>query len=142
MATRLQRREFRKQYAACRQGLFILANEKLLPKDQPELNIGQTLSEALCGIAHAQRKYHVQQLLQQTMDKCGDVTVTHIEILFTPSLEQDAAGLLLSHCRNKKICVVWPGSICDDRLTYAAPESPEYYEAETARFVDTYIITD
>ena len=84
----------------------------------------------------------MQQLLQQVMDKAGDVTVTHTEILFTPSLEQDAAGLLLSYCRNKKVCVVWPGCITDEKLIYATPESPEYYEADLSRFIDTYIITD
>jgi hypothetical protein len=67
---------------------------------------------------------------------------THVEILFTPSLEQDPVGLLLALCRNRKICIAWPGTMLDGKLFYATPDSPEYYECDPRALQDTYIIID
>ena len=50
MGTKLQRRDFRAQYANSTQGLFIFQNSKLIPKDQPCINIGQELSAALSKV--------------------------------------------------------------------------------------------
>ena len=41
MVTLLTRLDFKQHYADYHQGLFILLNEKKLPKDQPILNIGK-----------------------------------------------------------------------------------------------------
>lgn len=50
MGTKLQRRDFRAQYANSTQSLFIFQNSKLIPKDQPCINIGQELSAALSKV--------------------------------------------------------------------------------------------
>ena len=50
MGTKLSRSDFRRQYPAVYQGLFVFSDAKRLPKDQPVINLGYVLSERLMGI--------------------------------------------------------------------------------------------
>ena len=142
MATYLNRLEFRVRYPAIRQGLFIFSDGKRLPKEQQEVNLGRFLSNALCRESSESRPGMVIPLAEQAVSDYYAVTLTHVEILFTPDLETDTVRMLLSLCRNKKICIVWPGTIQSGRLIYADPGFPEYYECSPATLQDTYIISD
>lgn len=142
MGVKLQRRDFRIQYGNCSQGLFIFQNPKRIPKDQPCINIGQALSTALSKIQMEERSIRASIYMADIVNSYKAATLEHIEVLFTPSLHLDAIETIRTACRNRKICVAWPGSIQENTMTYATPDSPEYYQADIARYTDTYIITD
>ena len=142
MGTKLSRSDFRRQYPAVYQGLFVFSDAKRLPKDQPSINLGYELSKRLKDIEAERRQFEIDACLRSIVSEHKAVTLTHIEILFTPSLKQDAIGAILTLCRNRKICLCWPGHIRDGMFIYADPSSPEYYEADYTRFIDTYVITE
>ena len=138
----LQRRDFRAQYGNCTQGLFIFQNPRRIPKDQPCINVGQELSTELSKIPPDERSIRASVCLADIVASYKAATLEHIEVLFTPSLRLDDIEAIRAACRNRKLCVAWPGIIQDNTLTYATPDSPEYYQADIARYTDTYIITD
>ena len=142
MATILKRLDFKQRYPATRQGLFIVSSEKRLPKGQEVINIGRFLSSALVGMSEVDRPDAVVPLMASAVSRSTAMTLTHIEILFTPELRLDVVGTLLSLCRNRKICIAWPGAIRAGKLYYATPEDPEYYECDPRPLQDTYIITE
>lgn len=142
MGTKLSRSDFRRQYPAAYQGLFVFYNAKRIPKDQPTLSLGYELSKHLLDTPIDRYCIEAESNLCAIVADYKAVTLTRIEILFMPALRQDAIGALLALCRNRKICICWPGTINGNMLTYADPSSPEYYEVDYSRFVDTYVITD
>ena len=142
MAAYLKKLEFRQRYPSVQQGLFILLAEKRIPKDQPVVNLGQVLSTKLCSIQLADRLSSIARILSEILVDYPAVTLTHIELLFTPSFELDVIRTLLAQCRNRKICIVWRGAIIDGKLYYATPEHPEFYECDTNPLQDTYIVTE
>ena len=142
MATQLKRIEFKQRYPAFHQGLFIVLNSKRIPKDQAEVNLGRTVSAALVEIPAEDRPAMVPQVLGETVASYTAVTLTHLEILFSPGFHLDVIGMLLALCRNRKLCIAWPGTMLDGKLFYATPDSPEYYECDPRALQDTYIIID
>lgn len=142
MATSMKRLEFRQRFPLLRQGLFIFLNEKRLPKDQPEVNLGKVLSNALCDIPVQERPVRVPLMLAGAVEAHSSLTITRPEILFTPGFKLNVVPALLSLCRNRKISLFWPGAMLDGKLFYATPDSPEYYECDPRAMQDTYIIID
>ena len=142
MATLLKRLEFKQRYPAIRQGLFIVPTEKRLPKGQDEINIGRLLSVAMVEMSGSERADAVTSLITSAVSHCVAVTLTRIEILFSSELHLDVVGALLALCRNRKICIVWPGTTEGGKLYYATPEDPEYYECDPRPLQDTYIIIE
>lgn len=142
MAALLKRLEFKQRYPDIRQGLFITLNEKRMPKGQDELNLGKALSDALCQIPEESRPEMVVQTISKLISPYQAVTLTHLEILFTPTFHLDVVGIILSQCRNRKLCITWPGTMLDGKLFYTTPECPEYYECNLQALQDTYVITD
>lgn len=142
MGTKISRSDFRRQYPTVYQGLFVFGNIKRLPKDTPVINIGKELSEYLLDISLDARSEVVSDFLQHIVEPHKVVSFIHAEILFTPSLRIDPIRTLLVLCRNKKICLFWPGRISGESLTYADPSSPEYYEVDYTDCIDTYVIAD
>ena len=142
MGVIMSRIDFKQRYTGYNQGLFIVLNPKRLPKDQPEINIGQAVSDALCQVPKEQRKLKVTEMLENAIQHAGMVTLTHIEVLFTDYLEIDVVRSVLSLCRNRKICCLWPGQWHEGKLIYATPEYPEYYECDIKALNDLYIIVD
>jgi len=142
MATRLSRFEFKQRYTAIGQGLFIVTNEKRLPKEQGTVNLGRELSNILCDLPEQNRPDAVASGIAKLVNPYKAVTLTHSELLFTPGFNLDIVGLLLALCRNRKICIAWPGTILDGKLIYASPNNPEYYECDPRALQDTYIITE
>ena len=142
MGVIMSRMDYKQNYVKYHQGLFIVLNSKRLPKDQPEINAGKIISEALCEIPKDQRKLKLPEVLETAMQHYGIVTLTHIEVLFTDYLELDVVRSILNLCRNRKICCLWPGQWSDGKLLYATPEYPEYYECDIKALNDLYIIID
>ena len=142
MAASMKRLEFKQRYVEYVQGLFILPNEKRFPKEQPVVNLGKELSERLMPIPKEGRPNAVTNLLDDIIQPYRSVSLTHLEVLFTDYLKLDVLRSLLSLCRNRKICIVWPGNTISGRFIYATPERPEYYECDPANLQDTYIITE
>lgn len=140
MGTLLKRNDLKKQYPVIKQGMFIFEKEKHIPKDQPIINIGKEISSALITIEPDQRKDRAPNVLREILDEYKEVTLEHIEVLFTPSLEMDPVASILNLCRNRKICFVWPGEIKGEQLVYEQPGSPEYYAQSFRAFIDTYIV--
>ena len=142
MATFLKRFEFKQRYPDIKQGLFIVPTKKRLPKGQDEINIGRFLSAALVERTQDEYSEAVSSLIASAVSSCTAMTLTHIEILFSPELHLDVIGALLSLCRNRKICIVWPDTTEGGKLYYATPEDPEYYECDVRPLQDTYIIIE
>lgn len=142
MATQLNRLEFKQCYPGYSQGLFILLSKRRIPRGQDEVNVGQQLSSVLCDIQKSEREDQVTRVLTNTLSTYRAVSLIHLEILFTPSLKLDVIRTLLSLCRNRKICLVWPGTMLDGKLLYATPNRPEYYECDLRSLQDTYIVTE
>ena len=140
MATLISRLEFRQRYDTYRQGLFIVRDEMRLPKEQKEINAGQDLSELLMKYPVEERRQQVQSVLDAMVSDYMAVTLLRIDILFTPYLELDVIGALSSLCRNRKICIVWPGRIENGKAYYAEPGVPEYCETDLSSYQETYII--
>lgn len=141
MGTLLKRNDLKKQYPVIKQGMFIFEKGKHIPKDQPIINIGKEISSALLKIEPCQRKDRAPDILREIINDYEEVTLEHIEVLFTPSLEINPAACILKLCRNRKICYVWPGKIKDEQLIYEHPGNPEYYAQNYRTFIDTYIIS-
>ena len=142
MGTIMSRMDFKQNYVKYHQGMFIVLNSKRLPKEQPEINVGQVLSDALYQVPKEQRKLKVVEALEKAMQHYGIITLTCIDVLFTDYLEIDVVRSILSLCRNRKICCLWPGQWHDGKLLYATPAFPEYYECDTKALNDLYIIVD
>lgn len=142
MGTKLKKSDFKSQYAVAYQGLFIFCDARRLPKHHDTINLGQSLSDELMHIPVQQRNINIDLCLSRIVENYKSVNLTHIELLFTPSLKQDVIGALQKLCRNRKVCVHWPGRIDGNRLVYADPGSPEYYESSYTGYVDTFIIGD
>ena len=142
MATIINRLEYKQRYNNCNQGLFILFNEKRFPKGQSVVNLGVALSEKLYLLPLEERINSVTSILFSLIQPYAAVSLTHIELLFTDYLRLDVIRTLLSMCRNRKICLVWPGEQMDNRLIYATPNMPEYYECDITSLQDTYIVTE
>ena len=140
MATLLSRLEFKQRYNEYSRGLFISLDEKKIPKDQLIVNLGKRMSEELMRFSVNERKEKAGYVLEEIAAPYKGLTLVCIEVLFTPYLSLDVIGVLTSLCRNRKICVVWPGKIEDGKAYYAEPDIPEYYECDLSRFQETFII--
>lgn len=141
MGTLLRRNDFKRQYPTISQGLFIFEKEKHIPEGQLVINVGQKMSDALLNVRREERSAKAPDILRTLLGEDKLITLEHMEILFTPSFNMNPVAVLLSYCRNRKICVAWPGTIRGELLIYDDPGSPEYYTANYRGFIDTYIIT-
>jgi len=141
VGTRIKRTDFKRQYALTKQGLFIFEKEKHIPKEQQVLNVGQELSKLLLDSGQNNLRDIAPEMIRKLLEPYREVTLSHIEILFSPSLALDPVAVLLTLCRNRKISFGWPGRIQGEKLFYEEPASPEYYEMNYRGFIDTYIIT-
>ena len=95
MGAKIRRSDFRRQYPAVYQGLFVFSDAKRLPKDQPIINLGYELSKRLMEIPPERRCFEIDACLRDIVEPYKAATLSNIEILFTPSLKADAIGALL-----------------------------------------------
>lgn len=98
----------------------------------PLLNISLLLSEKLKEYPSKRMAGRVHHLLSEVLRNTGSITLCleHIEVLFDPTLKQDVIQLLQSFSRNYTLVVSWKGSYDGNRLVYAVPGHPEYYECK------------
>jgi len=92
------------------------------------LNLGIKLSELLLEESPDKRKYsisnHIKSILSNIKRQC--VLVDRIELLFNPEYDLDIVKLFARVARNKKIIVVWPGTIASDEMVYSEPQYDDY----------------
>ena len=68
MGAKIGRSDFRRQYPAVYQGLFVFSDAKRLPKDQPIINLGYELSERLMGIPADRRCFEIDSCLRNIVE--------------------------------------------------------------------------
>lgn len=88
MGVKISRIDFRRQYLAVYQGLFVFSNAKHMPKNQPEVNLGYELSRRLLEINVQQRIFGLADCLRAIVAAYNAVTITHIEILLRHPLSR------------------------------------------------------
>lgn len=92
------------------------------------LNIGGSLGSRLAAIPQRQRHLQASPILRELADQHtqGDLLlVDNIELLFDHSLQLDPLGLLKQLAHTRRVVAVWPGELCNSRLTYAEMGHPE-----------------
>jgi SpoVK/Ycf46/Vps4 family AAA+-type ATPase len=92
------------------------------------LNIGSTLGSRLAVIPQRQRHLQANPILREFADQHtkGDLLlIDNIELLFDHSLQLDPLGLLKQLAHTRRVVAVWPGELCNGRLTYAEMGHPE-----------------
>ncbi|MCU0809425.1 MAG: BREX-3 system P-loop-containing protein BrxF [Thiobacillaceae bacterium] len=104
--------------------LFALARTR----GASHLNIGSALGSRLAAIPQRQRHLQASPILRELADEHtkGDLLlVDNIELLFDHSLQLDPLGLLKQLAHTRRVVAVWPGELCNGRLTYAEMGHPE-----------------
>lgn len=142
MGITIDRRAYRQLSQSQPQGLFVLQDQKLLPAAAVHLNVGLELSERLKDFGQEQRSERVEnEFLALINDSCKELILDRVDILFDASWQLDVPRLLLKAGRNKRLFLVWPGTIRDGVLQYAEPTAVDHAVYSTSKYVDTYIVT-
>lgn len=142
MGVRLRQRDFYACYQGVQQGLFILLDRRLVPENCTPLNIGLHLGEALVAIGRAERADRVTDLLKgliSTLDRT--LLLENIDILFDPSYGNDVIKQLLYVGRNRRLLVLWPGSLDGGKLVYGEEGYQDHRQFDLDQYVDTYVVT-
>ena len=128
------------------QALFIIGQEKRLPKNIPQINLGLTLAMQLKAMDVNARSEALRSLLQRNIDEMGtEVSLTHIDILFDPCWDiEDVIRQLQLSSRNHKLYVLWPGGSekidkAEQRLFYASTGEQDYQSFSFIDYDDVYI---
>jgi hypothetical protein len=92
------------------------------------INLGLSLSQLLLELTERQRSLRLFHVIDHILaDYEGKpVFLDHIEVLFTPQLNQDPLRLLQGLSRNRVILALWNGQIENGNLTYASSDHPEH----------------
>jgi hypothetical protein len=92
------------------------------------INVNLELSRRMLELSARQRPLKVPRLLGELVYQIDNevVLLDNFEILFEISLKQDPLRLLQGLSRNKTVVAAWNGEILNGKLTYAAPDHPEY----------------
>lgn len=106
----------------------------------PLLNVNLLLSEQLLELPQRLRALRTPTIVRDLVgERTGSVLLLdNLELLFSPSLQQDPLRLLQSVSRNRAIIASWRGSTQSRSLTYASPDHPEFrrYDEPQALIVD------
>lgn len=141
MAVQFRQRDFQSSYPSIQQGLFIFLDRKHIPSGVSSLNVGLQLSAALVAMEYSKRADKVTELLKGLINTQGSaVFLENIDILFDPSYGTDVIKQLLLVGRNRKLLVLWPGSLAGQKLVYAADGYLDYREFDLGQYIDTYVI--
>lgn len=92
------------------------------------INLGLSLSQMLLELTERQRSLRLFHIVDNILANYEEkpVFLDHIEVLFTPQLNQDPLRVLQGLSRNRIILAVWNGQVENGYLTYASPDHPEY----------------
>lgn len=88
MGTILKRLDFKQRYPGLRQGLFLVRNEKRLPKDQTVVNIGRIVSEQLVDCPREKRAG--KDRFEQVLIRSEDIAYVVKERVLSKTKEQKA----------------------------------------------------
>ncbi|KKF98491.1 ATPase AAA [Methanosarcina mazei] len=93
----------------------------------PVININLELSAKLLELTAKQRTLHLPRLLDEIAETGNSTLIfDNLEILFDKDMKQDPLRLLERISRNHSIVASWNGKATGRKLTYAAPDHPEY----------------
>lgn len=95
------------------------------------LNVGAALGRELLTVPASRRHLHVSEIfrsLAEDIASHGILLVDNIEILFDRTLKLNPPDLLRRQAQSRRIIAAWPGSVRDNRLTYAETGHPEHQD--------------
>jgi len=97
-------------------------------KNIPLVNVGIDLARLLLPLTDRQRALQTPQLMRALVTAINSeaVILDNLEVLFSPTLQQDPLRLLESLSRNRSIAAAWAGTTDGQWITYAEPDHPEY----------------
>lgn len=97
----------------------------------PYLNLNLLVSDRLKDVPVRRRPHHVHRIVSEAIRQTGENTVCldHIELLFSPSLQQHPVKLFEDLSRYAILVVSWKGTFENDMLVYAQPGHPEYFRS-------------
>jgi len=107
-------------------------------KQMKILNLGVSLGRELLIVPNSHRPLRCPEILRELLDhhtSDGLLLMDNIEILFDRSLIISPLDLLRRYAHSRRIVVSWPGTLENDRLSYAAIEHPEHQDYGTADVV-------
>ncbi len=97
----------------------------------PYINLNLELSERLLTLSNIERSLlDLDDIMSDIVNKNNSEVILfdNIEIVFNPELKIDPLQLFRHISRNKTIVVSWPGKYENQKLSYAEPYHPEYFE--------------
>ena len=94
----------------------------------PVVNVNLELSRRMLDLTERLQVSRMVDLLRAIVNaQAGEVVLLdNTEMLFDPAFKQDPLRLLENLSRDRTLVVAWNGRMIDGRLTYAAPDHPEY----------------
>ena len=107
------------------------------------LNIGAALGRELLTIPSPRRYIQAADLLKGLADEFsreGLLLMDNLELLFDQELKLSPLDLLRRHSQARCVVASWPGTLIDNRLSYATTGHPEYQDYSSDGVVP-FIIT-
>lgn len=95
------------------------------------LNIGAALGRELLTIPSPRRNLQAADLLKGLADEFsreGLLLMDNLELLFDQELKLSPLDLLRRHSQARRVVAAWPGTLTDNRLSYATTGHPEYQD--------------
>lgn len=95
------------------------------------LNVGALLSRELLTIPAPRRHLQAADLLKELADDFtsnGLLLLDNLELLFDKSLRLSPLDLLRRHAQARRVIAAWPGSLAENRLSYATTGHPEHQD--------------
>lgn len=93
------------------------------------LNIGAALGRELLTIPSPRRHLQAADLLKGLADEFsreGLLLMDNLELLFDQELKLSPLDLLRRHSQARRVVATWPGTLTDNKLSYATTGHPEY----------------
>lgn len=142
MIVKIKKREFENLRHSKNHVVFITKKESKLPQDCKHVNIGIILAKKLQTRPVAQRLECFQETLRYLVNcSLTDIVLTHLDILFDPQWQiEDVLRELQLISRNHRLYILWPGSITEDRLSYAELGYQDYQLFMFKDYEDTFIV--
>ena len=141
MGSPIDRKFFRTRRMAILQALFFLQSERLLPADAAILNLGIAISEALRNVPAMKRPRALQSTVERLLSALPvEVVLRRVDILFDPAWRIDVLKFLLAVGRNRRLYILWPGTVSSTILEYSEPGRPDYCRYDISGYVDAYIV--
>ena len=141
MGTIISRRDFLTVNKQVHQGVFLLTFKVALPSNTTSVNLGLLLGKRMFEAKINTQPIKIETELESLVNNYdGNIFLENADILFHPEYEQDVIKLLLQVGRNRKLYLLWPGTVTEARLTYSEPCRFDFKEYNIKDYVDTYVV--